>query len=203
MKLFWSGGSPFARKVMIVAHETGLADRLDTVEGSGTPLAPNRETGAYNPLNKLPCLVTEDGPAIYDSSVICQYLLSLAPHQTMLANGQGRFQTLTLEALGDGICDAAILIRYELLQRTAEQQSEDWMASQFYKIDNALKHASERWMSHLAGPFDLGHAALGCALSYLDLRYPTKDWRSAHPQLETWHNTFVERVSAQKTKPQG
>jgi glutathione S-transferase len=161
--LIWAGASPYARKVMIVSHELGLSDQIKQIDGSGTPVAPNATTTSYNPLGKLPCLVPDDGPAIYDSRVICQYLAAQVPEQRLIPEGTARWAALTLEALGDGICDAAILIRYETVLRDEKMQDAAWLDGQWGKIDRALDAADDRWAAHLAGPFDLGHAALGCA----------------------------------------
>lgn len=203
MELIWAGASPYARKVMIVAHELGLAAQIKTTDGSGTPVAPNATTTSYNPLGKLPCLIPSDGPAIYDSRIICQYLISRVEDQKMLSDGASRWPTLTLESLADGICDAAILIRYETVLRPENLRWSDWLDGQWSKVDRALDAAENRWTAHLAGPFDLGHAALGCALGYLDFRYGDRDWRAAHPALATWYGEFAKRDSAIATAPQG
>lgn len=203
MELIWAGASPYARKVMIVAHELGLADKIKTTDGSGTPVGPNPTTTSYNPLGKLPCLVPDERPAIYDSRIICQYLVSQAPQQKLLPEGDARWAALTLESLGDGICDAAILIRYETVLRPENLRWNDWLDGQWGKIDRALDAAEERWAAHLAGPFDLGHAALGCALGYLDFRYGDRDWRSSHPKLKDWYDGFSARTSVVATAPQG
>jgi len=203
MELIWAGASPYARKVMIVSHELGLADSIKQTDGTGTPIAPNPTTASYNPLGKLPCLIPDDGPAIYDSRVICQYLAAQVPDQKLIPEGASRWAALTLEALGDGICDAAILIRYETVLRDEAMQSAEWLNGQWTKIDRALDAAEDRWAAHLAGPFDLGHAALGCALTYLDFRYGDRDWRGTRPTLKAWHEAFSARDSAKATEPQG
>jgi len=202
MELIWAGASPYARKVMLVAHELGIVDRIKTTDGSGTPVAPNATTTSYNPLGKLPCLIPDDGPAIYDSRIICQYLIAQVENQKLLSEGSGRWQSLTLESLGDGICDAAILIRYETVLRPENLRWGDWLDGQWAKIDRALDTAEDRWSAHLSGPFDLGQAALGCALGYLDFRYDDRDWRSAHPKLAGWNEKFLTRGSAIATTPQ-
>ena len=201
MELIWAGASPYARKVMMVAEELGIAGTIKTTDGSGTPVAANPTTTSYNPLGKLPCLVPDDGPAIYDSRVICQYLIGQASDQKVLPDGAGRWQTLTLEALGDGICDAAILIRYETVLRPEAMRWPEWIDGQCEKIERALDAAESRWTAHLAGPFDLGHAALGCALGYLDFRYADRDWRGGRPQLAAWYEQFLTRASAVSTEP--
>lgn len=203
MKLIWAGASPYARKVMIVAEELGVANTLETIDGSGTPVAPNATTASHNPLGKLPCLITDAGANIYDSRIICQYLTAQSSSQTLLPEGEQRWQTLTLESLGDGICDAAILIRYETVLRPEAMRWSEWLEGQWNKIDRALDTAEEQWMAHLSGQFDLGHAALGCALGYLDFRYGDRDWRASHPKLKEWYASFSVRPSAVATAPQG
>lgn len=203
MELIWSGASPYARKVMLAAHELGISEQIKTVPGSGTPVEPNANTKAHNPLGKLPCLIPADGPAIYDSRVICQYLCSLVPGQNLIPEGAARFRTLTLEAMADGMCDAALLIRYEIAMRPAEKHWDEWLAAQWGKVETALDAAEDGWAAHLAGPFDLGHAALGSALGYLDFRFGDRDWRTGRAKLAKWHEGFSERASAVATAPQG
>ncbi len=201
MELIWAGASPYARKVMLVAEELGIAGKIKTTDGSGTPVAPNPATTSYNPLGKLPCLVPDDAPAIYDSRVICQYLIAQSGEQKILPEGASRWEALTLESLADGICDAAILIRYETVLRPVDMRWQEWLDGQWGKIDRALDAAETRWSAHLAGPFDLGHAALGCALGYLDFRYADRDWRGSHPSLAAWYEGFLKRPSAIATAP--
>ncbi len=201
MKLVWSAASPFARKVMIVAHELGLADRIEMIDGTGTPIAPADTARINNPLSKLPSLVREEGPAIYDSAVICQYLTSLAPGQTLLPEaGEARWSVLTLESLADGICDAAILVRYEMALRDASTQSQAWMDSQMAKVDGALD-ALEASAETLGDTFTLGHAGIGCSLGYLDFRFTDKEWRAGRPALAAWYEIFLSRPSAAATAP--
>jgi len=202
MKLIWSSASPFARKVMIVAHELGLADRIEMVSGTGTPIAPADTTRANNPLAKLPSLARADGPPLYDSAVICQYLTSLAPGQTLLPDeGEARWSTLTLEALGDGICDAAILVRYEIALRDKDMQSKAWMDGQMAKIAGGLDALDASGSASLGEAYTLGHVAVGCALGYLDFRFAELDWRSNRPALAAWYERFLGRPSSVETAP--
>lgn len=202
MKLVWAAASPFARKCMIVAKELGLDDRIETVSGAGTPLAPAEATRANNPIAKLPSLAREDGPAIYDSAVICQYLTSLAPGQTMLPDsGEARWSVLTLEALADGMCDAAVGVRYEMALRDPAQQSQPWMDAQMSKVDGGLDALEAAGSATLGEAFTLGHAAVACALGYLDFRYPDKDWRGSHPALARWYEGVYARDSVKSTMP--
>lgn len=202
MQLVWASASPFARKCIIVAHELGIADRIEKIDGAGTPMAPGDNTRANNPLAKLPSLTREDGPAIYDSAVICQYLASLAPGQTLLPDsGEARWSVLTLEALADGICDAAVGVRYEMALRDQAQQSQAWIDAQMAKVDGGLDALDAAGSATLGEAFTLGHAAVVCALGYLDFRYPDKDWRASRPALAKWYESVSTRASVQSTIP--
>ncbi len=201
MKLVWAAASPFARKCMIVAQELGIDDRIEKIDGTGTPIAPGERTRANNPLAKLPSLVRDDGPAIYDSAVICQYLTSLVPGQTMLPDaGEARWSVLTLEALADGMSDSAVVVRYELALREESQQSQAWIDSQMAKVDGGL-NALEVQAATFGDAFTLGHAAVVCVLGYLDFRYPEKDWRGSHPALARWYEAASTRDSVAATMP--
>ena len=202
MKLVWSSASPFARKVLVVAHELGMADRIETISGTGTPVDPNPSTREANPLAKLPSLITDEGKAIFDSTVICQYLIAQVAEQSLLPeSGDEKWSTLTLEAIGDGMCEAAILVRYEMALRPANEQSHAWMDAQMGKVDGALEALEKDGNGHFSGDLNLGQIAVGCALAYLDLRFPDKDWRSGHPAVTEWYNGFAARASAKATEP--
>lgn len=160
MRLYHAPASPFVRKAMILLHEAGALDRVALIAASGTPLDPGTMPVDRNPLGKIPALERADGPTLYDSRVICRYLdttlgAGLYPAAPRLWN------TLVLEATGDGIADAAVLIRYEEHVRPAALRSEDWAAAQWSKVERALDAVESRWMSHLAGPLDMGQVALG------------------------------------------
>ncbi len=128
MKLWYASASPFVRKVLAAAHEIGIADQLEPVAAGTSPVKPNMELVADNPVGKIPALVSRDGDVLYDSSVICAYLDSLHEGQTLIpAEGPERFKALTLESLGDAIMDAAILARYEVTLRPDDKQWADWI----------------------------------------------------------------------------
>ena len=202
MTLLYSPTSPYVRKVDVLLREAGLRDQVSVVPGSGTPLDPNPGTVSANPLGKIPALIRDDGPTLYDSRVICRYI------DDRMAGGRfypasRLYETLTLEATADGILDAAILMVYELRMRPAEKQHEAWSEAQWTKIANALDALESRWLSHLGGPVDMGHIAVGCALGYIDFRHDARGWRSGHPGLATWYAGFAERASMQATVPAG
>jgi glutathione S-transferase len=199
MKLHWSQRSPFVRKVMIAAHETGLADRLTLVRTVVAMTAPNALLLADNPLNKIPTLVLDDGTLLYDSLVICEYLDSLHDGSKLFpANAMARWTALRRHALGNGLLDLLILWRYE---REREMPSHAYLDAFAVKC-KATMAALESEASALAGtPFGIGHIAIGCALSYADFRFPDLSWRARHAQIAAWHAAFSQRDSARLTAP--
>ena len=138
MKLHWSPRSPYVRKVMMVAHETGLAGRLELVRSVVAMSKPNRDVLRDNPLGRIPTLVTDDGTILFDSIVICEYLDSLhAGPKLFPPSGPGRWQALRWHALGDGMLDTLIIFRNEREQPPA-QQNPDWLANFALKITTSL-----------------------------------------------------------------
>ncbi|HEX6978596.1 MAG TPA: glutathione S-transferase N-terminal domain-containing protein [Alphaproteobacteria bacterium] len=202
MKLFYSPASPFVRKVTVMAHETGLFDRIEPVPTTVAPVQPNLELARQNPLMKLPTLVTDDGDVLYESSLICQYLDSLhAGRKLVPASGPARWTVLRLEALGDGITDAGILLRYEELYRKPEERSQAWIDGQLAKLRNGLDtlEANIEWLS---GDINLGQIAVACAIGWLEFRKPAGDIRKGRPRLFGWYDAFVQRPSMVTTQPQ-
>jgi glutathione S-transferase len=201
MKLHWSPRSPFVRKVMIVAHEVGIADKLDCVRTVAATMKPHAELMLDNPLSKIPTLVLDDGTVLYDSPVICEYFDGLHRGPKLFpAAGPARLTALRRQALGDGWLDALILWRAEVM-RPAEQQSQPYLAS-FSARNEATLDLLEREAPALASnELSIGHIAIGCALAYLDFRYASRQWRNDHPQLAAWHATFAARPSFRATEP--
>lgn len=200
MQLFYAPASPFARKVLAVLHETGQLDDIELVIAAGSPVNASQMPTAHNPLGKIPTLSRPDGPAIYDSRVICRYLdhragSNLYPERSI-------WEALTLEATADGIMDAAVLMVYEGRCRPENMQSTDWVDGQWDKISRALDTINTRWMSHLAGPLDIGHIAIGAALGYLDFRHNERGWRKGRDALDDWFAVFASRDSMQSTSPE-
>ena len=201
MKLYHSPLSPYVRKVMVILHETGLIGQVEIIPASGTPVATGTLPLARNPLGKIPTLERPEGPALYDSRVICRYLGEMAGGG--LYPPAGIWETLTLEATADGILEAALLMVYEDRLRAEEIRSPDWVEAQWTKIDRALAAIESRWMAHLAGPLDAGQIAVGCALGYLDLRLAARGWRESRPALADWEARFAQRPSMKATAPVG
>jgi glutathione S-transferase len=199
MKLHWSPRSPFVRKVMIVAHERGLADRITCVRTVAAMTKPHAALMQDNPLSKIPTLVLDDGTVLYDSRVICEYLDALdgAP-KLFPAEPQARLVALRRQALGDGFLDLLVLLRNE---RERAQPSDVHQSSAAARKAAVLKSLEHEAPSLAAAPFGIGHVAIGCALSYLDFRYADDDWRKDHPRTASWHATFAARPSVRATEP--
>ncbi len=200
LTLYSSPTSPFVRKVLVLLHESGLYDQVRMVPAGGTPVDPGSMPMAQNPLGKIPTLERSDGPALYDSRVICRYLSDLAGGAFYPAAPR-LWETLTLEATADGICDAAILMIYESRVRPEDLRYPDWVEGQWSKVARGLDAIEGRWMSHLAGPLDCGQIAVACALGYLDLRFDARNWRAGRPALAQWYGSFAERPSMVATLP--
>ena len=191
MILRYSPASPYARKIRIAAELLGLADRI-RIEPASTA-DPKDSLRLQNPLGKIPTLILADGSSLYDSRVIADYLDHLAGGGRLIpADPDRRFAALRLQALGDGINDAALLIRYETATRPAALRDPDAIALQQGKIDRAL--ATLEAASPADAP-DIGQIALACALGYLDLRFEGA-WRRAHPRLVGWLAGFCAAVPA-------
>ena len=201
MKLYSSPTSPYVRKVRMLLIETGLDDRVEQVAIATTPIAPDAAIAAANPLGKIPCLERPDGPAIFDSRVICRYLDSLHPGRKFYPRGPAEWTAATLEALADGMLDAAVIALYESRLRPAEAQFQPWVDAQILKITRSLDALETLWIAHLGGPLDAGGLATGVALGYLDFRYGALDWRATRPKLAAWHEGFAALDSYRATMP--
>lgn len=203
MRLYHSPASPYVRKVMVVALEKGVADRIELLPSAVSPVARDATVVASNPVGKVPTLLLDSGAALYDSRVICAYLDALVPDPALLpAAMEECFAAMTLEALADAVLDAALLARYETVLRPEALRWDDWVRGQMEKIDSGLAALETVWLDRLAGPLTLGTIAAACALGYLDFRFADKDWRAAHPRLADWFETVSARPSLQATRPQ-
>lgn len=188
--------SPFGRKVKIAAQILGLSDQIEVVTSDTNN--PDDMLRQNNPLGKIPCLVLADATNIYDSRVIVEYLDHIATTAKIIpAEFPARLKALTLQALADGLMDAALAIVYEARWRAEAMRDPKWMAHHQGKIDRVLAVLEAQ---PPAGPITIGHIATACALGYLDLRMAGA-WRKAHPALVAWLDDFAARVpSFAKTK---
>jgi glutathione S-transferase len=199
MKLHWSPRSPFVRKVMIVAHERGLVDRIECVRTVAATAKPHPELIKDNPLSKIPTLVLGDGTVLFDSPVICEYLDSLDGAPKLLPRtAKPRLTALRRQALGDGFLDMMVLLRDE---RMREQPSDQHIASTAVRKAAVLDCLEREAESLTRTPFSIGHIAIGCALSYLDFRFSDDDWRKSHLRIANWHAAFAARPSVRATHP--
>lgn len=202
MKLLFNDASPYARKCAVVAHEKGLADRveIDRINVYET------EFRDQNPLNKIPCLIRDDGPALFDSFVICDYLDRLGDGPALIpADGAARDAVLRLHAIGQGITDAALNLRTQVMRdgKLDTPLPKDWYIDrQWSAIQQSCKLLDAECGDFGAEP-DLGQICVGTALGYLDLRFPDAAWRHHGPKLAVWYETFVQRPSMQATIPKG
>lgn len=198
MDLYHSAASPFVRKVMVVLHETDQLADVRIRPTSQTPLSPDPVN--QNPLGKIPCLARPDGPALYDSRVICRYFDDRAGARLY---PQARiWDVLTLEATADGIMDAAVLMVYDRRDRPEDKQFPEFIEAQWNKVARSLDALENRWLSHLSGPLHMGQIALGCALAYLDFRHGDRAWRDGRPGLAAFEARISERPSFAATAPE-
>ena len=202
MKLIGSIASPYVRKVRIVMAEKKLdyAFVIDDVWSADTTIMQS------NPLGKVPCLVMEDGGAMFDSRVIVEYLDTLTPVGKLIPpNGRERAEVKCWEALADGVLDAGVLVRLEKNQRPAAQQSPAWIDRQMNKVTAGLNAMSTGLgeKPFCAGiHYTLADVAAGCTLGWLSFRFPEIDWRTDHPNLAKLFDKLSERASFKDTVPQ-
>lgn len=201
MKLFYAITSPYVRKVMVTAHEIGIADKIELIKMPPKgALEPSIAT-SHNPLGKIPTLVTASGESIYDSVVICEYLDSFAPEdKKVFPAGENRIPSLVLHALAHGMIDAAMAARADDVVRPEAYRWEGGKNYQIGKIALSLKEIESR-----ADMFDdslcIGKITVACALGYLDFRFPDYPWRSASPLTAQWFEAVNMRPSMRASRP--
>jgi glutathione S-transferase len=200
MKLLASLTSPYVRKVRIVMAEKKLDYQMQLVD-VWSPETPMQE---YNPLGKVPCLITEDGNRLFDSRVIAEYVDTLSPvSQLIPKTGRERAEAKCWEALADGTLDAAVTIIKEK-QRSPAQQSQEWIDRQYGKIHAAIKHmeAELGTKSFCMGVnFSLADVSVGCVLGFLDFRFAHIEWRAESPNLDRLYTKLRFRQSFIDTEP--
>ena len=198
MKIYFSPFSPYVRKCLVTAHELGLNERVELLPSNASPIQRDQEIIAKNPLGKVPTFITDDGDVLYDSRVICEYLDVLGGGKLFPRTGAARWQALTLQALGDGILDGALLARYEDVARPEGLRWPEWRAGQLDKAETSLRHLDARPELIAPGRVDIGTLTVACALWYLDLRFSDFDWRSRHTAVAEWFAEFSKRPTLQK-----
>jgi glutathione S-transferase len=203
MRLIGSLTSPYVRKVRIVLAEKKLDYKLELED----PWSDQSTVSANNPLGKVPCLVMDGGEPLYDSRVIVEYVDTLSPVGRLIPDkGRERAEMRCWEALADGMMDAAVAARLEATWpgRSDAQRSQAWIDRQLFKIDNAVQAMAQglgerAWYAGTA--LSLADIAVGCALGYLDFRFPDVAWRQTHPNLAKLADKLASRASFIETQP--
>ncbi len=201
LTLIASPTSPYARKVRIVMSEKRIECELQMTD----VWSPETTISQFNPLGKVPCLIMDDGGAVFDSRVIVEYLDTLTPVGHLIpASGRQRVEVRTWEALADGIIDALVTVRLEHAQRPASHRLQSWIDRHLAKATAGLQAASaaladRTWCNDER--FTLADIALGVSLSYLDFRFPEIAWRTEHPNLAKHYEKLATRPSFVETAP--
>jgi len=185
---------------MVLLAETGQLGDVELVPATGSPINTGTMPLDHNPLGKIPALLPDKGPAMFDSRVICRYLDARAGGK-LYPRGDALWPILTLEAMADGMTDAAILMVYEARVRPEEKRLSEWVEGQWQKTSRALDALDSSWSAHLSGSLTMGQVAVGCALEYLDFRHGARNWRANRPSLAAWQKDFAQTPSMLDTVP--
>lgn len=204
MKLLYQTHSPYARKVLVMAHEAGLTDRLDVIHHETSPTVRNEEVFRQNPLGKVPVLILDDGFALFDSNVICDYLDGLHERDRLIPqHGRARLVSLRRQALAQGMCDAGIAARYETVRRPEALRYLAYRDGQLDKLISAYdfleREVGTEPRDAEAEHVDLGQIALATALDWLAFRQ-LPDFERGRPRLSAWYRAFLQRPSMQLTE---
>lgn len=201
LPLYSQSHSPYARKVVVFAHEAGLAGRLAVLHHETSPTNRNDAVFAVNPLGKVPVLITPEAGAIFDSLVICDYLDGLhAGPRLIPTDGPARWDALRLHAIAQGLCDAGIALRWETERRPAHLRHPPLAEGQAAKLAESYDVIERQ--NGLDGPIHLGHIALATALAWLEFR-ALPDFRAGRPKLALWYEAFSARPSMKATDYSG
>ena len=196
MRLLYQTHSPFARKVLVFAHEAGLADRLAVVHHETSPTQANAEVFGQNPLGKVPVLLRPGQTALFDSDVICAYLETLSERSLYPADGEDRWSALRMQALAQGLAETGIALRWEQVRRPEHLRYPPLAEGFSLKL-----HASYDWLEEnadFAAPLHVGHIALATALDWLEFR-ELPSFRPGRPRLGAWFDAFSARGSMRGT----
>lgn len=192
MQLYCNRPSPYARKVLVTAHESGLIERVEVNEVD--PWADPLEFHAATPIGKIPALITDTGTLLTESTTICEYLFAESGREPLV--GGERVDEMSRTGLFQGLIDAAFISVIER-RRPEAKQWDDWIERQHRAIDRTLAVTG----TPPEGRFDLGDISLACGLAYIDFRCSTLGWRVQHPDLAVWLDAAAERPSMVNTNP--
>lgn len=198
MKLRYTAASPFSRKVLVTAIECGLGDRIEKVAADLDH--PEADLANDNPLGKVPTLVLDDGSALIESPLICEWLEAEGNGKLIPREVKARTAALQLQAFGDGIGEAAICVQRER-NRAGPQHSDQVEARWQGKFDRTMDFLEREFDRRFGGAANIGHVALACALGWVDFRMTNMDWRAHRPKLAKWYAEFCRRPSMIATAP--
>ena len=201
MKLYFSATAPFVRKVLVMASETGLRDRIELAPLVVSPMKDNPAIAPANPAMKIPTLVLDDGTSLFDSRVICEYLDTLHQGRKMIPlSGPERWRVLRFQSMCDAMDEAGLQFHYEKTMRPTELIWRDWLDGQGRKALQSIDRAQAELDP--SEPVHLGHIALACAIGWFELRRPLGDLRPGRDKLFAWYEQFSRRPSMIATAPQ-
>lgn len=198
MKLIYSAASPYARKARVAAIESGASAGMEL-----EAILPWEDPAGYrdvNPVGKVPALVRDDGPPLYQSNIICEYLDAQGTTKIYPDPGPARWTALRQVAAADGILDASVAERMEGMFHEGDTASTTFLDRQEHSVEMALNQLAAE-ATDLNGPVTIGQVAVACALAYRDFRFADVDWRSSRPDLAAWFAEFAERPSMRETDP--
>jgi len=199
MKIYGTTISPFVRSTLVAAHELGLADRITQLSEQASPTETNPRLTALSSLGKVPVLETDHAHAIHDSRVIIEYLCHVAGNSEIIPDdGVKRFKVLTLQALGQGLGDAAVSYRYETASRPQGLQWKEWMERSKQRFNAVFDDLEANWQATL-DTVNAGSITVAAVLAYIDFRMPELNWRNRRPKLAAFHERFSKRDSMVKT----
>lgn len=200
MKLYHSVHSPYVRKVVIAATMLGLLDRIELIPAKGNVMARDPQFRAVNPSGQIPALIMDNGEALFDSPVICEFLDDLAKG-SLFGAGDARWRNLRDQALGDTMLDAALHTRYEVALRPEQLRWNDWQAAWSSKITDTMALIEKRAES-FEGRLDIGVISIFCALAYIDVRLSdVMPWRGDFPELAKWFDAFAAHPDVSPSEP--
>lgn len=201
MKLLYQSHSPYARKVLVFAHEAGLADRIEVIHHETSPVQRNDEVFALNPLGKVPVLICEDRTALFDSSVICEYLDGLHQGRKLIPSASSqRFPALRNQAVAMGLADAGIAARWESSRRPEALRWPPLLEGHLLKVITTCDYLETHLVAD--GEVDIGDIALATALSWIAFRQ-AHDFEAGRPRLSAWYRRFCTRPSMLATQLSG
>lgn len=199
MKIYGTLTSPFVRTTLVAAHELGLGNRITHVAEQVSPTEPNPKLTALSPIGKVPVLETDHAHAIHDSRVILEYLCHVAGDSELIPDdGVKRFRVLTLQAVGQGLGEAAVSYRYETATRPQGLQWTGWIERTKLRMTAVFDDLEANWQGCLDS-VNAGSITVAVVLAYIDFRMPDFNWRNGRPKLAAFHENFSKRDSMLKT----